>query len=482
MHTPFFPQWRSRLGPLGARLKEVRQASLAELEELFADILPAQALAQADGGPNSRERVFTLRRTFWLFLSQVLTPRTSCRAVVRQLQAVLGLHSQRLIDSANTAYVQARGRLPMERLHHALGLSAAAADGRAGADAGLLAGRPVKVVDTTSTQLPDTPANQARHPQPRGQRPGCGFPVMTVMALFSLASGAILHVACENLHWHDSRLFRRLWRFFRPGDIILGDRAFGDFASLAGLPRVGVDLVARLHAARKVDFRRASKRLGDSDALFRWEKPYLRPRHLGVGQWEQLPGEITVRVLRLRIEQPGFRTRKISLVTTLVDPDRYPAAELLALYRRRWRLELCFRDLKTTMGMERLSCLTPEMAMKELHMYLIAHNLIRCLMAEAAGVHGVDLERVSFKGAVDATREFSHAMARAGSRRKRKRLEKELLRILADDLVPERPGRREPRAVKRRPKPYPRLTRPRHKYREILHQNHYRKAKSQRKS
>ena len=474
MHTPFFPQWRSSLAPCGSRIRQLRQSTLSELELVFAGIFPPQLLAQADDGPNSRERVFTLRRTFWLFLCQTLTPHTSCRAIVRQVQALLGLHSERQIESANNAYIQARARLPFERLLQALGFSAATAERRCSRNAaGFLAGRPVKVVDATSTQLPDTAANQARYPQPSGQKPGCGFPVMKVMALFSLASGALLHVVHENLHWHDSRLFRRLWKFLCPNDILLGDRAFSDYGSLAELPRRKVDLIARVHTQRKADFRKPLKRLGRWDALFEWVKPLVRPKYLTAKQWKRVPQQIVVRVLRLRMDEPGFRTRNIRLVTTLTDPRQFPAEALHALYRRRWRLELCFRDLKTTMGMERLSCQSPAMARKELHMYLIAHNLIRCLMAEAAGLHEVDLERVSFKGSVDATREFSHALARAGSRKKRRRLEDELLRIIATDLVPERPNRREPRAVKRRPKPYPLLNCQRHRYKEISHRNRY---------
>ena len=477
METPFFPQWRYRLAPFSTRLRKVRQATLSELEFLFAGIFPPHLLAQADDGPNSRERILPIRRTFWLFLSQVLTPHTSCRAVVRQLQAILGLQHQKQIDSANTAYVQARARLPFHTLLTALHLSADAAQARCmRSSAGFLGGRPVKVLDATSTQLADTPANQARFPQPSSQRIGCGFPVMKIMALFSLASGAVLHVACENLHWHDSRLFRRMRRFFRPGDIILGDRAFSDYASLAELPRRGVDLLARLHQGRKLDFRKPSKRLGKLDALFRWSKNPARPKHMTSRQWKRVPDEITVRVLRYRIQEPGFRTREIRLVTTLTDPRAYPAAALFALYRRRWRLELCFRDLKTSMGMETLSCQSPAMVIKELHMFLIAHNLVRCLMAEATGIHEVDLERVSFKGSVDATREFSNALAKATSRKSRRRLEDDLLTILATDLVPERPGRREPRAIKRRPKPYPLLTRPRDSYVEILHRNRYKKC------
>ncbi len=243
--------------------------------------------------------------------------------------------------------------------------------------------------------------------------------------------------------------------------------------------RRGVDLVCRLHQTRKVDFRRG-RRIGRDDALFTWKKGNVRPRYLTARQWEGVPAQITVRVLRLRIATRGFRTRRISLVTTLLDPKLYPAEALFELYRRRWRLELCLRDLKTTLGMERLRCLSPAMLAKELHAYLVAHNLIRCLMADAAGTHQVPLERLSFKGSVDSVRHFSSALAQARGRKKRCRLHRQLLSILADDEVPERPGRREPRAVKHRPKSYQLLTRPRHSFREIPHRTRWPRKKNQR--
>jgi hypothetical protein len=471
MDTPFFPPWRPFLAPLGRRLQEVRRATVSQLEECLAGFLPGPLLGPCEAGPHSRQRVFTLRRTFWGFLSQVLTPHTSCREVVRQFQALLGLHTREPIDSASSAYCQARGRLPLPRLEAALPLSAQAADQRRG-DQGRLNGRPVKVVDGTTVQLPDTPDNQRRYPQPRSQQPGCGFPVMKPVALFSLASGAILAVARENLHWHDLRLFRRLWSWLQRGDILLGDRAFGDFVTLAQLPAQGVDVVARLHSGRKVDFRRGQS-LGLKDALFTWSKTAVRPKYLTRRQWQRLPGEITVRVLCLDLSARGFRTRRLALVTTLLDPRSYPAPELFDLYRRRWCLELCFRDLKTTMGMEHLRCHSPAMVHKELLMFLIAHNLIRALIAQAARTHDVDPQRISFKGSVDATRQFSGALAQARTQRQRRRLQGQLLAILAEDLVPHRPNRREPRAVKRRPKPFRLLNRPRHQFREIPHRNRY---------
>jgi hypothetical protein len=182
-----------------------------------------------------------------------------------------------------------------------------------------------------------------------------------------------------------------------------------------------------------------------------------------------VPDSITVRIIHVRLGSQGFRTRQLWLSTTLLEPAAYPAEQIARMYHRRWDMELCFRHMKTTMGMEELRCRTPAMAHKELLAFLIAHNFMRCLIAQAANAHQVDHTRISFKGTVDAARSFHQAMRQARSRRHAKRLQRRLLEILALDLVPHRPGRREPRAVKRRPKPYQRLTKPRHQFREVPH-------------
>jgi hypothetical protein len=476
MHTPYFPIFRSRLAALGRRTRQtLRQTTLAQLQQHLRDFLPAPLLSAQEDGPNSRERIFSLRLTFECFVWQMLKPRTPCREVLRQVQALLRLQSRAPVDEGDSAYIQARQRLPRERLEKALDATALAADHRAGSG-GQLQGRPVKVVDGSTMQLPDTRSNQKRYPQPSSQKPGCGFPVIRFVALLSLNSGAILKVMMDSLRSHDLRLFRRLWRFLQTGDIVLGDRAFGEYSALAQLPRQGVDVVARLHQKRKVDFRKA-KRLAKGDGLFLWNKGFEQSGLSSPRQWQEMPAHITVRILRFTATIRGFRHRRVTLVTTLLDPRLYPAQQIIALYARRWSLELCFRNLKATMGMETLRCLSPEMAEKELLAYLVAHNLIHCVMAEAVAHYRVPLERISFKGSLDALRQYSAAIAQAPNRNLRQALWKDLLLNLARDLVPLRPNRREARAVKHRPKAYPLLNQPRCKFVEISHRSRYWKGR-----
>ncbi len=467
MHTPYFPTLRSSLAPLGRRaLQTLRQVSLPQLERCLGAYLPAPLLSAETQGDNSRQRIYSLRLTFQCLVWQLLKPETACREVVRQVQALFRLKGWGRVQEGASAYCQARLRLPPERLEKALAELADQADRRAG-PGGWLQGRPVKVVDGTTVRLADTPKNRQRYPQRPEQQPGCGFPLLKLLALFSLSSGAILTVVRDTYRNHDLRLFRRLWEQLQPGDVILGARAFGDYATLADLPRRGIDVVARLNPWRKVDFRKA-RRLGRNDGLFVWTKLNICPPYLSWAHWAKTPATITVRIIRFRVATKGHRTRLILLVTSLLDPQRYPLEELAALYARRWRLELCFRDLKTQMGMEQLRCQTPAMVQKEALAYLVAHNLVRCVIAEAVARYRVELDRVSFKGTVDTLRQYTQTMTQARSRQKQQELWDDLLSNLARDLVPSRPRRREPRAVKHRPKPFPLLTRPRHLFKDRI--------------
>lgn len=477
MFTPLLPGLRNSLAALGRGLRSVRATPTPELQLFFASLFPDDLFHPRACGANSRERLFTLQRTFWLFLFQALTPKTSLREACHHLRSLVALSSPEDCSATTGALSKARGRFPASVLHRALHHSKKAACARA-PRLTLLRGRDLRIIDGTSLRLADTPANQRTFPQPSTQAEGCGFPVMKVLALFCLRSGAALNFVTARQSVHDTPLAQRLWRHLHRGDVLLGDRAFGDFVTLALLPLQGVDVVARLHQARTPDFGKPHKQNGPDDGIFVWKKPVKRPDWIGDARWLDIPGEITVRVIRSRIEQPGFRTTEVLIATTLLDPKEYPAAEIAEAYLRRWRIELSFRDIKTSMEMEHLRAQSPEIATKELLAGLVAYNLVRITMIEAARRHGARLDRLSFKGTVDGLRQYCPRMARAQSQTALQRLRRGLFRAVARDVVPLRPGRREPRAIKRRPKPFPYLTRKRHEYREIPHRNRWNAKKS----
>ena len=464
--TPFFRPWRPRLARLGQRSSQIRAATLSQFEEVLQVFLPTALFDPTSQKANSRQRVFSLSRTLWCFLWQVLEPTRSCRAVLRQVQALFALKQGPDLDENTSAYCQARGRLPVDRFEKGLQASAAKADQLA-QGLGTFVGRPVKVADGSTFLLPDTPDNQAAYPQPSRQEPGCGFPIMKVVLLFSLASGAILAVAKANKYSSERGLFRRLWNGLCLGDILLNDRGFGDYPTLASAKQRGVDTVARLHQSRKVDFRKA-QRLGPQDGLFVWEKSPRCPNYLSKKEWRRLPPTLTVRIIRFAVQSPGFRPKQMTLVTTLLDPKLCSAQALAQLFLQRWRMELCLDDLKTTMGMEDLRTKSPSMVEKELYAFLLAHNLIRCLMAQAAEQFQVDLTRISFKGSIDALLSFSSAIAQTRQRWRKRKLRDKLLEILATDLLPHRPDRREPRVRKRRPKDFPLMHLPRSTYKRLF--------------
>lgn len=222
METPFFPAWRARLAAMGRRVHHLRQQSLCHLELLLRPFLPPGLLAQADEGPNSRERVFSLRRTFFGFLYQVLKPDTSCREIVRQIQALFALHDHGRVDENTSAYCQARKRLPLDMLQRLRVAVAAAGEKSAALWHGL---RP-KVIDGTTVSLADTPKNQRAYPQSRSQKPGCGFPLMRLLGVFSLSTGVLLDYAKGNKHQHELRLLWRLLDQFKRGDLAVADRGF----------------------------------------------------------------------------------------------------------------------------------------------------------------------------------------------------------------------------------------------------------------
>jgi hypothetical protein len=329
----------------------------------------------------------------------------------------------------------------------------------------------VKIVDGTMLSMPDTQENQKAWPQSKSQKEGCGFPLMKLVGLFSLSSGSLLDEVHGDLHQHEATLFRALWGKLEKGDIVLEDRGFCSFVAMAALQNKGVDTVARLHQARLADFRRG-KVLGKGDRLVAWTKPLCCPKGWSREEFDALPQTLAVRLIRLIVETPGYRTRTVVLATTLTDADIYPAEELRRLYAQRWNIELHYAQIKTTLGMDTLRCKSPEMIERELQLNLIAYNFVRALMQRAAHTHRADLGRLSFKGSLDTLRHWATVIHAAKDQpRKQQELISHLLLSIASDTVPRRPGRSEPRAKKRRPKNFQLLTKPRHQMGNLPHRN-----------
>jgi hypothetical protein len=467
-HTPFFRPWRPQLAPLGSRtpkaVKQVGSFTLCQLEKCFAPWVPPDLFPKTLEKANSRDQHYTRWRTFWCMIWQALNPNAPGREVVRQLQALFKLEGGPTLSEEDGAYCRARARLELAEFPKALAATAKAADKCVQAGISLLRGRPIKGADGSSVTLPDMPKNRAAYPPIQCPK-GPSFPMMRLVVLWSMVSGAIVALAHGSLLVSELSLLTLLTSQLAKGDILLGDRGFGNYALIALLQHtLGVDFVGR--PMRKIDGRRRLKRLGHNDWLIQWTKPFTSSPWLSVEQWLGLPQELTLRTVKGSLYRKGYRVRRVTTVTTLLDPQLYPAQEILQAYLRRWRLEMCLDDIKTTLQMEMLRCHSPKMCQQEVFTRLIAHNLIRCTMAQAAAQHDVPLDQISFKGSVDAVRQFAQAMAQARSQKKRQDLWAELLKILAIDLLPDRPGRREPRAVKRKKNKYPRLNVPRHKFRD----------------
>jgi hypothetical protein len=473
--TPFFKAF----GPLwfGRRSKSALESitkleGLGDLYAIFGDLFAERLLDRSDKGVNSRRRSLTPQVTFWAFVAQALSPKSSCREVVRRVEAWWHWGQLRSAPSVSAgAYCQARQRLSLDTLRLIRAQVAWQMERTVLKEERWLEGREVKIVDGTSFSMPDTAANQALWPQPKGQQPGCGFPVAKMVGLFSLSSGALLEESVGNLHVHDSLLFTSLWDRLAKGDIVLGDRGFCSYGAMAALLQRGVDTVLRLHQLRKTDWR-CGRHLGPGDRLVTWTRPGPAPEHWTQAQWDLLPAQLSVRLVRVIVETPGFRTRTVLIATTLTDAALYPADAIRELYARRWTIELHFAQIKTILQLDVLRCQSPGMIHKELQIHLIAYNLVRALMQKASHLHDVPLERISFKGSLDTLRHWAAAIhASCATPRKQAELINRMLQRIAGDPLPYRPGRTEPRAKKRRPKNYQLLNKPRAEMKPSPHRN-----------
>ena len=447
--------------------------SPGELSAALADVIPPGAVSGFVSDP--RRRTFTGEVTFWAFLGQVLGEDGSCSRAVAGVQSWFRDHGLEPPSADTSSYCKARQRLPCAMLDSLHGMLVGDLGRWTPSDL-LWHGHIVKAADATSVQLPDTGANQRAYPQPSGQKAGCGHPVMKLSGLINLCHGGWERFVVGDRHHHDHAALGEILGGVGRGEILVADRAYCSYEAIARSTMQGSDMVVRLHQKRKVDWRRG-KKMGPNQRVVTWVRP-RRPRGANpdAEAWRALPDSMEVRLIKVKTTGRDGKAKTLILATTLLDAARYPAGDIADLYCRRWEIELRFRDLKTTMGMELLRTRTPEMARKEVAMHIIAYNAVRSLMLLAADGSQEELWRISFKGTLQVLDAWAGQFRKTHRRPLvRAGIFAEMLVQISFRAVHERPGRSEPRAVKRRPKPFPLLTAPRREYKEIFHRSRYRK-------
>ena len=426
----------------------------------FTDVLSPELISLKINDISYRERIFSPALTIYGFLSQALSPDQSCQAAVSQIIAHL-MSKGKCSPSANTsAYSQARTRLPEGILSDLARESAKDLENQAN-KGWLWQNRHVKMPDGTSMSMPDTPENQALYPQPSSQKEGCGFPIARLVGVFSLSTGALLDLAMAP--WSGKKtgehaLLRKLMHVFEAGDIVLADAYYGSFFLIATLQEMKVDAVFPLHAGRSHDFRKG-ERLGKKDHIVCWKKP-VKPEWMNIQTYATFPETIKIRETAIVDTRPGYQTRTRVLVTTFLNSKEVTPQNLGELYGYRWYVELNLRSVKETMHMDILRSKTPKMVHKEIWAGILAYNLVRKIMAQAAEIHQRNPRKMSFKLSL----QMISAFRQAGILDEDNALYDRFLVAIASKKVGERPGRSEPRMVKRRPKPFPRLQKSRNLY------------------
>jgi len=456
----------SSQGRFRQQVRFLQQQFLQDGNLPFSDILSTELIQQALTALQVGlvDCIYTPLVTLCVFLGQVLSADHSCRAAVARLIAYRVARKQRACSPETGAYCLARKRLPEEFFSQIARQTGRQLDAKAKSE-WLWKNRRVYIFDGATVSMPDTYANQQAYPQPPQQKPGLGFPLMRIAAIFSLACGAVLDVGmCRYAGKGQSELalLRQLWSIFQPGSIMLADRLMCTWTELVMLKQRGVDSVCRFNSAnRKTDFRRG-KRLGKDDHIVTWFKP-TKPRSIDRQTYNTLPESLTIRECRVPIAQPGFRVKVVVIATTLLDHVAYPPSELAELYRARWNAELDLRSLKKTMQMDVLRCKTPELVRKELWTHVLAYNLIRTIIAQAAHKHHLEPRSLSFKGAIQTLEAFQPVIALQGEHDTAHRLclYQILLDAIATHRVADRPDRYEPRAWKGYQKKFAYLRKPR---------------------
>jgi hypothetical protein len=422
----------------------------------FADVLSEQDIQTASDQlgvhfGQDPDDVYSPAVTLWAFLAQCLSGCKSCVAAVARvlvLRVALGLPC---CGAGSGAYCKARAKLPVALLRR-LTVQVGTALEQQAPDAWRWHGRRVLLADGCELSMPDTPANQREYPQLRNQKRGLGFPRLRLVVLLAFATAGLLDAAmgpCKGKGTGETTLFRTLLEQIKAGDIVVADRYYCSWWLLAQLHAAGADVCCRLHHLRQCDFRKG-RHLGRADHVVSWPKP-ARPTWMDEATYRSLPASLEVREVRVEVNTPGFRVRQFVAATTLSDAQRYSAADVADLYHRRWHVELDIRAIKQTLRMDVLSCKTPEMVRREVWAHLLAYNLTRKVLAQAALAGQVTPRQLSFAGAVQTLNAFRWLLTVAGEQ-DGARLVQALLLAVATHVVGQRPGRVEPREVKRRQK------------------------------
>ena len=450
----------SDLGSLKSRVDRARQA-----EDLyFATLLPKDVITGAFGrasGILDRARVYVTSVTVWVFLSQVLSKDHGCVATVAKLIVYRVARGLAACCAQTGAYCIARDKLDEQAMHRLLRQTGQAIEEQA-PDDWLWLGHRVIMADGTTVTMADTAENQAAYPQSRAQASGCGFPIMRMVVFFALSTGTVLETAMGKYRGkltHEVSLFREIDGCLEENDVFLADRAYAGWFDMARLTGRGAHVVVRKHHLRGSDFR-TGRRLGRDDHIIRLKRP-PRPKWMSPEEYREYPALIEIREVRIHVRQKGFRTREIIVHTSFLDDMEYSKEDIAALFRRRWQAELHLRSLKTVMQMEHLRCKRPHRVRNEVRAHMIGYNLIRQVMSEAARDAGVQPWTISFKGTMTTLLETLPVL---GMIRDPQDLCCVLLACCQQHHVGDRPDRYEPRVVKRRPKPYKLMQKPRRDY------------------
>jgi hypothetical protein len=428
----------------------------------FNKVLTAEEINKTMDKLPYRNRIFTPSVTLWAFLSQVMDADPSQQMAVSRVVAEAIVQGKEPPSSNTAGYSKARSRLP-EDVVSSLVIETAEQLVANTPSEWLWNGRRIKLVDGSTLSMPDTKENQAAYPQPDTQKIGIGFPIARIVAIIDYITGVVMNLAIAPYGGKETgehALFRQIISSINFGDVLLGDCYYPSYFLMATLIRLGVDGVFPMHNARNYDFSTGTY-LGNKDHISTWGKP-AKPSWMEQNEYDLFPATISIREVEIKNQRLGFRDKKMVLVTTFLDPSAATREALANLYDYRWYVEISLLNIKNTMKMDILRGNTPEMVRKEIWVHLLAYNLIRKIMAQAAFVHDKSTNELSFKLALQTIKSFQQKGLLDDEHAYMK-----LLDAIAYKKVGNRKGRYEPRCVKRRPKAFPLLQQPRKLYKNV---------------